>query len=826
MDPKAPPSLLEFLPVGLYRTSREGEWLEVNLALARIYGFESVEALLAAPVTSENCWYVQPGRRDEFRAQIERDGRVVNFESEIGRVSAGERIWIREHAHVVRDGQGKVLYYEGTVEDITQARAAQQQVTASEALLRDITAQIPGVVYQLLVRPDGGMKFLFVGEGARGLLQLEPAEVMANAGVFRALRHPDDADWLEEVHQRVLKEGGPLSLVYRIILGDGTLKWVHHVSSEVGRSAAGVVRNSVVVDVTELQLAKQALEASEERWRLALDASGDGVWDWHIQTDKEYYSPRFLQMYGYTQQQLDNDPRIVDSLTHPQDRPQLERDRQAHFDGREPVYRNEHRVRMHDGSWKWVLSRGMVVSRDAQGRPLRMIGTHTDISQRKAAEQLVWQQAHFDTLTGLPNRVTMRARLEGALARGDAGDAVAVLFMDLDHFKEVNDTLGHDQGDALLRQAAQRLEQCAGDGNTVARMGGDEFTLLLTDLPAGPDVRQTLQPRLQFMLDAMARAFDLSGEQVFVSASIGVALYPQDARSVEDLFKHADQALYVAKGAGRNRYSFFTPALQEAALTRARLAADLRVALDQGELRVVYQPIIEFASGRVHKAEALLRWQHPVLGAVSPAQFVPLAESSGQILGIGAWVFETAVAQVAAWRERFDAQFQISVNASPVQFHHNADAQHTWLRVLQAHGLTGDSIALEITEGLLLQTSAGVSEHLQTLRHAGVTVSLDDFGTGYSSLTYLQRLDIDFIKIDQSFVRNLCAGSTDLALCRAMVAMAHALGMRVVAEGVETAEQRDLLMEAGCDYGQGYLFARPMAPEAFEAWMGQSGALP
>lgn len=273
------------------------------------------------------------------------------------------------------------------------------------------------------------------------------------------------------------------------------------------------------------------------------------------------------------------------------------------------------------------------------------------------------------------------------------------------------------------------------------------------------------------------------------------------------------------RGAGRNRFSFFTPALQEAALTRVRLTGDLRTALVEQQFHVVFQPIVELATGAIHKAEALIRWQHPTRGLVSPAAFIPIAESSGLIVQIGSWVFQQAAQQVQAWRQTLDSDFQISVNKSPVQFHHSGARGTNWADYLSALGLPGDSIVVEITEGLLLDTNASVADTLLALRTAGIGVSLDDFGTGYSSLSYLQKFEIDFVKIDQSFVRHLSDNSTDLALWRAIVVMAHALGMRVIAEGVETAQQRDLLAEAGCDYAQGYLYAQPMRAAEFEAFV-------
>jgi diguanylate cyclase (GGDEF)-like protein len=407
----------------------------------------------------------------------------------------------------------------------------------------------------------------------------------------------------------------------------------------------------------------------------------------------------------------------------------------------------------------------------------------------------------------------LRDRLEQEIKRCKReNQQLAILFIDLDHFKEVNDTLGHDSGDQLLIEAAKRIKHCVRDSDTVARMGGDEFTVILSDIAT----TDQLEPLLTKILRSMDALFQIGDEQVFVSASLGITLYPLDGTEIEDLYKNADQALYVAKGEGRNRFSFFTPALQEAALTRVRLGNDLRTALADNQFRVLYQPIIDLATGSIHKAEALIRWQHPKRGLVSPAAFIPIAESSGVIVDIGEWVFQQAAAQVQVWRKTLHPEFQISVNRSPVQFRHDDSARPSWGAQLQALGLPGDALVVEITEGLLLDTSDIVGEQLLALGDAGIKVSLDDFGTGYSSLAYLQKFDIDYIKIDQSFVRHLIPGSTDLALCRAIIVMAHALGMQVIAEGVETEQQRDLLAEAGCDYGQGYLFARPITAAELE----------
>ena len=566
-------------------------------------------------------------------------------------------------------------------------------------------------------------------------------------------------------------------------------------------------------DVSDYVLAQTELQKAEERWKLALESTGDGVWDLLVPSGEEYLSRNLLRMYGYEEGELPPSMEERDHATHPDDVEQMRRDRQAHLEGHTATYSNEHRVRCKDGSWKWVLSRGMVISRDAQGLPLRMIGTHTDITERKNAEALVWRQAHYDSLTGLPNRRMLQERLTQELKHcRRSQQQLALLFLDLDHFKEVNDTLGHDQGDTLLRQAGQRITACLRETDTVARMGGDEFTMLITALPDA----QHLEAVLRKLLKVLDQAFALNGQTVFVSASIGVTLYPQDAADIEGLLKNADQALYAAKRAGRKRYCYFTPELQQSALARAQLITELRSALLQQQFRVHYQPIVDLRTGQVRKAEALVRWLHPERGLVSPGAFIAAAESSGLIVPLGEWVFQQAAQQVRQWRLRLHPQFQISVNKSPLQFE-SPDPEHLpWKQQLDALGLEGNSIAVEITEGLLLSSSPEVVHQLLGLRQDGVQISLDDFGTGYSSLSYLQKFDIDFVKIDQSFVRNLAPGSTNLVLCQAIVAMAHALGMQVVAEGVETPAQHDLLCALGCDYAQGYWFSPPLPAAEME----------
>ncbi len=448
-----------------------------------------------------------------------------------------------------------------------------------------------------------------------------------------------------------------------------------------------------------------------------------------------------------------------------------------------------------------------------------------DITNRKKSDDLIWKQANFDTLTGLPNRNMFYDRLEQDIKKADRAEfKIALLFIDLDKFKEVNDTLGHSMGDILLVEAARRIGDCVRETDTVARLGGDEFLVILAEL----DDIGNVERAAECILRKLAEPFPLGDEVAYMSASIGITLYPDDAAGAEDLLKNADQAMYTAKDKGRNRFSYFTQSMQQAAQARLRLINELRSALAGSQFRVHYQPVVDMATGRISKAEALVRWQHPELGLVSPFEFIPLAEETGLIVEIGDWVFREAARQLKHWKALRDTELQISVNMSPVQYaglqlslnvspvqFQNTSPYQAWSAYLQELGLPGQSMVIEITEGLLLEADADITGKLLEFHDVGIQVAIDDFGTGYSSLSYIKKFDIDYLKIDQSFVRNLGTDPDDLALSEAIIMMAHKLGLKVIAEGVETEEQCKLLSAAGCDYAQGYLFSRPVPAKEF-----------
>ena len=449
----------------------------------------------------------------------------------------------------------------------------------------------------------------------------------------------------------------------------------------------------------------------------------------------------------------------------------------------------------------------------ADGSVGGLVGVITDITERKQTEALVWVQANYDTLTGLPNRRLLYDRLGELMKKAHRDhDSVAVLYIDLDRFKEVNDTLGHEAGDQLLMEAARRIVGCVRESDTVARQGGDEFTVLLPGLSD----RNPVERITEAIIAAIDHPFRLGNDLAYVSASIGITFFPQDADSPTDILKNADQAMYHAKDAGRNRFSYFSPSMQEHALQRLQLGKDLRSALAEGQLALHFQPILHLASGAVRKAEALLRWNHPTRGQIPPDEFIPVAEELGLIDAIGTWVFERAIDFILHWRALCptSADMQIAVNASPQQFLRGQSLEVLMLR-LESVGLPGSCISIEITEGLLLDEQPVVIAQLARLSAAGIQVSIDDFGTGYSAMAYLKRLDIDTLKIDRSFVRDLTTDPGDLAITEAIIAMAHKLDIKVVAEGVETLAQQERLSAAGCDYSQGFLFSRPLPEAAF-----------
>ncbi|MDP2029243.1 MAG: EAL domain-containing protein [Thiobacillus sp.] len=697
---------------------------------------------------------------------------------------------------------------------------------------------------------------------------------------------------------------------------------------------AAISRNREITD---------QLRDSEERWKFALEGSGDGVWDWNPQTDEALFSKRWKEMLGYAEDEFPNTGTAWTEHFHPDDKDRVLTAIQEHFVGNQTFYVVECRMHCKDGSWKWILTRGKLVSRDANGNPSRMIGTHTDITERKQVEEQlhiaatafdsqegmivtdadgvilrvnrafteitgytaedavgqttrllksgrhsadfyremwktinrtggwqgeIWDRrktgeeypkwltisavkdnsgavthyvgthfditerkkaeekiselAFFDQLTGLPNRTLLLDRLRQIMTTSSRdGSYGSLLFIDLDNFKTLNDTLGHDMGDLLLKQVAQRLTPCVRKGDSVARLGGDEFVLVLGGLSLSErEAAIGAEAVAGKVLATLNQPYQLGDVAYRCTASVGATLFSGHLATIEDLMKQADLAMYKSKEAGRNTFRFFDPDMETAVMNRAALEKDLREAVQEKQFLLHYQAQV-VDEGRLTGAEVLVRWQHPQRGTVSPAEFIPLAEETGLILPLGHWVLETACTQLAVWATRPGmAHLTIAVNVSAHQFNQN-DFVDQVLTVLNNTGANPQRLKLELTESLLVGNVQNIIEKMFALKAKGVGFSLDDFGTGYSSLSYLRRLPLDQLKIDQSFVRDVLIDPNDAAIAKTIVALAQSLGLGVIAEGVETEAQRDFLASSGCYAYQGYFFSRPLPLESFEEFARQ-----
>jgi diguanylate cyclase (GGDEF)-like protein/PAS domain S-box-containing protein len=571
------------------------------------------------------------------------------------------------------------------------------------------------------------------------------------------------------------------------------------------RDEMGTLLSSMREMVHRVREREEALRVSEERYALAARGANDGLWDWDLTTQRIYFSPRWKSMLGYEESELGNTAEAWLDRIHAEDRPAVRAKLEEHLGGQSQHFESEHRIQGKDGSYRWVLSRGLAV-RGAEGKAYRLAGSQSDITERKRAEEQLLRDAFYDPLTGLPNRVLFMDRLRTALrVRRVHERLLAVVFLDVDRFKFVNDSLGHLAGDELLKSVARRLQSCLRPGDTVARFGGDEFTLLLDNLSnVGHATRVADRIRV-----ALSRPFHLEGQDIFASASMGIAL-SSAVNEAEDLVRDADNAMYRAKATGRARYELFDAEMHKRAVLLLRLESELRRAIERQEFRVYYQPIVSLASGRLASFEALIRWQHPERGVVEPAEFIPLAEETGLIIPIGEWVLQEVCRQMRVWGATPGmGPIAVSANLSTRQF-----AQPDLVsRVRDAMGEAGPQaghLRLEVTESAVMENATAAARLLTDLKGLGIELSIDDFGTGHSSLSALHELPIDTLKIDRSFIGRMDSGASDAEIVRTIVALAHNLKMNVVAEGVETAQQATRLRDLGCEFGQGYYFSRPL----------------
>ncbi|GGK75293.1 EAL domain-containing protein [Amphritea balenae] len=685
-------------------------------------------------------------------------------------------------------------------------RRSEKAHRLSELRFRNLVDATDGIVWE----SDVDSKcFTYVSDNAERLLGYSTQEWLAEDFWIQHI-HPDDREWVILHCQEQILNQDDFVFEYRFINKHGATVWLRDMVSVVLSEGKPACLRGMFLEITEHKMAELLIRESEYRFRELIESlPAIAVQGYDEERRIIYWNDASAQLYGYSGQEAIGQ-KLETLFIPPEMSEQVIKEHYNWLHHDQPIPAAEMEL-MHKSGHRVPVFSSHVMLLSASGSK-EMYCIDISLAEQKKAHRELNQMAHFDPLTQLPNRRTFYDRLSLQMKKSQRdGDKIAVMLLDLDHFKEVNDTLGHDHGDLLLKLASERLKRCVRETDTVARLGGDEFTIILGDLTDFTVIERVAQK----ILKLMGEPFNLNQDKAYISASIGITIYPDDADTIETLLKNADQAMYAAKSQGRNNYHYFTPVMEMAAQKRRLLVNDLRIALAEQQFCLYYQPIIDFSDGSLHKVEALIRWNHPGHGLVSPKDFILAAEDTGMIVDIGNWVFSEAIQQVAKWKANGQS-IQVSINTSPVQFRSDDCDQDNWFAQLAAMRLDGSSVAVEITEGLLMEASTQVRDKLLGFRDAGVEVSLDDFGTGYSSLSYLKQFDIDYLKIDQSFVRNLDPSSSDLALCEAIIVMAHKLGIKVIAEGVETEQQKQLLIEAGCDFGQGYLFSKPVPAARFE----------
>ncbi len=627
---------------------------------------------------------------------------------------------------------------------------------------------------------------------------------------FASLLHPEDRTPLAEFLATPTNEG-VIPRTWRLLSRSGDfaevqLKVIRHQGSE------GLLGFTVIAsDMSREKLLAQLLEESEERFRLAAKGANDGLWDWDIQKGTIFFSDRWKAMIGHSADEIDNRPEEWFSRLHPDDVRQVRSAILLHLDGESESFETNYRLKNKEGAYQWMACRGLAV-RDGASKASRMVGSQTDVTSFKENERQLLHDAFHDPLTGLANRALFIDRLAHAIKRfkSNRNYFFALLFLDLDRFKVINDSLGHEAGDRMLSRTARRLEACVRGGDTVARLGGDEFTVLLEDIRSAADATRVAE-KIQREL---SRPFSLGGQEVFTTASIGIAFSKTGYDKPVELLRDADIAMYRAKMQGKARHEVFDHEMHARAVALLQTENDIRRALDRKEFTVYYQPIVSMKTGELQGFEALVRWEHPDRGLLLPGEFLDVADDTGLIMPISWWVLREACRQLRLWQKRFatGTPLSASVNLSARHFT-QPDLADELTAALASAGLEPQWLNLEITEGALMEDKA--IDQLTRLKALGVDLHLDDFGTGYSSLNYLHRFPIDASKIDRSFVSGMVEDPEKAQIVQTIVNLSHNLGMKVVAEGVETAEQAARLRLLNCEYAQGFLYSRPLP--AYEA---------
>lgn len=691
--------------------------------------------------------------------------------------------------------------------DISDHKQAEEALQQARDQLQAVLDAVPGCVSWF----SSDLRYLGINRYLAATFNVRPENFIGKKLGFME-SSPGFAEFVRDFITSPLKEGS-VEIAAQV---DGIPRSYLIVAQKYAQDQAAVF---VGLDITDRRQFEEALRESQERYVLAMQGANDGLWDWNLKTNTIYFSPRWKAMLGYGEAEIGNRSEEWFNRVHPEEFGWLQAQLKAHLDGLTRHFEIEHRMRHKDGRYRWMLTRGLAV-RDENRRAYRMAGSQTDITERKRAEEQLLYDALHDGLTRLANRALFTDRLGRAIdrAKRKRGYQFAVLCLDLDRFKVVNDSLGHNLGDQLLVAIARRLQTCIRAGDTLARLGGDEFTILMEDLHDPGDPHR-LADAIQRVLKS---PFTLNQQDIFATVSIGIALYDDRYDRPEDLLRNADTAMYRAKAMGRACHAMFDQEMHSRAVALLQLETDLRRAIaiaptaTSREFQIYYQPIVQLETGKISGFEALVRWQHPDQGMISPGEFIPVAEDTGLIVALGQWILTHACEQLQHWKSIFpyDQPLSISVNLSTRQFA-QPDLVHQVKQILTDTNFQLD-LKLEITESAIMDNPEAAIALLQELKSLGVQLLLDDFGTGYSSLSYLHRFPFDTVKVDQSFVSSMSTNDDSRAIVKAIVSLAHHLEMNIIAEGVETAEQMEQLKLLGAEYGQGYYFAKPLPAAEIE----------
>ena len=677
----------------------------------------------------------------------------------------------------------------------------EQTLSETEQMYRELVESAQAIIWRAV--PGGG--FTYVSPEAESVLGFPRRAWTEEPTFWLDHMHPDDREWAPEFCLHESEKLEAHSFDYRMIAADGRVVWLHDIVRVISTpSGTPGELVGIMLDITARKEAESRLALAQQ----AFENTAEGLMITDANLKVLEINQGFVNITGYGREEIiGQSPAILSSGKHGE----------SYYEAMWTTIKAEGRWmgeiwnRRKNGE---VYPEWLSISevRDAKGKVVNYVAVFTDITLRKQSEEQLHFLANHDALTGLPNRTLLQERIEHALKRVQRDHGrLAILFIDLDRFKVINDTLGHHAGDMLLQTAAERLQHCLRDSDTIARQGGDEFVVLIENFSD----TQYLGNVARKIMHALEQPFFLMGQELFVSASIGISAYPEDGTDLHTLLKNADVAMYRAKERGKNTFQFYASESNVHSFERLALENSLRRALERNEFVLHYQPKVDLATNELVGAEALIRWNHPDLGLVHPAQFIPLAEETGLIVPIGAWVLREACRQNRAWQEAGMPLIGVAVNLSAHQFR-DEGLRQTIAEALGTSGLPPAYLELEITESMIMQNAERAIEILQRFRDMGTLVSIDDFGTGYSSLGYLKSFPIDSLKIDRSFVRDVPSDSDDVAITQAIIAMAHSLNLKVIAEGVENDEQLDFLREQGCDQVQGYLMSPPVSALEFE----------